>query len=73
MVKITIDDSDIEKKSEEYFKDFDIVCLTDCNKKSFIQKMNEICRNYNKPFFAGGSFGFFGYIFTDHNNFKYLR
>jgi len=34
--------------------------------------MNEICRRYRKPFYGGGSYGFFGYVFYDLIEHEYL-
>ena len=28
-------------------------------------RINDVCRRHTKPFYAGGSFGLFGYIFCD--------
>ncbi|KAL4080737.1 hypothetical protein J3A83DRAFT_4202115 [Scleroderma citrinum] len=42
----------------------DLVCVTDWPQKGLIQ-INEVCRRFGKPFYAGGSFGALGYIFCD--------
>lgn len=42
----------------------DLVCVTDWNRKGLIH-MNEVCRRFGKPFYAGGTFGLLGYIFCD--------
>ena len=34
--------------------------------------MNETCRKYQKPFYAGGTYGLIGYIFCDLLNHDYL-
>lgn len=28
-------------------------------------RINDVCRQYSKPFYAGGTFGLLGYIFCD--------
>ncbi|KAF9241139.1 hypothetical protein BU15DRAFT_45213 [Melanogaster broomeanus] len=42
----------------------DLVCVTDWDRDGLI-KINEVCRRFGKPFYAGGTFGLLGYIFCD--------
>ncbi|KAG8214649.1 hypothetical protein J3R82DRAFT_9727 [Butyriboletus roseoflavus] len=42
----------------------DLVCVTDWDREGLI-RMNEVCRRFGKPFYAGGTFGLMGYIFCD--------
>ncbi|CAL1712549.1 unnamed protein product [Somion occarium] len=42
----------------------DLVCVTDWDREGLI-KINDICRRFNKPFYAGGTYGLLGYIFCD--------
>jgi len=42
----------------------DLVCVTDWHRKGLIE-INEVCRRFGKPFYAGGTFGLLGYIFCD--------
>ncbi|KAH7885229.1 hypothetical protein F5I97DRAFT_1883818 [Phlebopus sp. FC_14] len=42
----------------------DLVCVTDWDREGLIQ-INEVCRRFGKPFYAGGTFGLLGYIFCD--------
>ncbi|KAH8825043.1 hypothetical protein DL96DRAFT_157099 [Flagelloscypha sp. PMI_526] len=42
----------------------DLVCMTDWNRDDLI-RVNQTCRRLSKPFYAGGTFGLFGYIFCD--------
>ncbi|KAH7914274.1 hypothetical protein BJ138DRAFT_1057320 [Hygrophoropsis aurantiaca] len=42
----------------------DLVCVTDWDREGLI-KINEVCRRFGKPFYAGGTFGLLGYIFCD--------
>jgi ubiquitin-like 1-activating enzyme E1 A len=42
----------------------DLVCVTDWHREGLI-RINEVCRRFGKPFYAGGTFGLMGYIFCD--------
>ncbi|KAI9573546.1 hypothetical protein HD554DRAFT_2056919 [Boletus coccyginus] len=42
----------------------DLVCVTDWHREGLIC-INEVCRRFGKPFYAGGTFGLMGYIFCD--------
>jgi len=42
----------------------DLVCVTDWDREGLIH-INEVCRRFGKPFYAGGTFGLMGYIFCD--------
>ncbi|KAF8558232.1 hypothetical protein OG21DRAFT_1455660 [Imleria badia] len=42
----------------------DLVCVTDWHREGLIC-INEVCRRFGKPFYAGGTFGLLGYIFCD--------
>jgi len=42
----------------------DLVCVTDGDRERLIH-MNDVCRRFGKPFYAGGTFGLTGYIFCD--------
>jgi len=49
----------------------DLVCVTDWNRNGLI-KMNEACRRFEKPFYAGGTYGVLGYIFCDLLSHDYI-
>ncbi|OCH91925.1 hypothetical protein OBBRIDRAFT_791786 [Obba rivulosa] len=42
----------------------DMVCVTDADRETMI-RVNDACRRVGKPFYAGGTYGLFGYIFCD--------
>ncbi|KAN0087619.1 hypothetical protein V8E55_006240 [Tylopilus felleus] len=42
----------------------DLVCATDRDRAG-LTRINEVCRRFGKPFYAGGTFGLLGYIFCD--------
>ncbi|KAF7768155.1 hypothetical protein Agabi119p4_7398 [Agaricus bisporus var. burnettii] len=56
---------------ENLIQRVDLVCVTD-NDNENLRRINEICRRYGKSFYAGGSYGFFGYIFCDLIEHEYL-
>ncbi|KAF7314307.1 Fumarate reductase flavoprotein subunit [Mycena kentingensis (nom. inval.)] len=49
---------------ENIIRDVDLVCVTDWDRDGLVQ-LNQSCRRLGKPFYAGGSYGIFGYIFCD--------
>lgn len=64
MVEVHADTSNVDDKPEEFFKNFDVVCVTECTIDQ-MKKINTICRKYNKKFFAGDVWGTFGFTFAD--------
>lgn len=72
MVNVTADPENIDDKPEEYFKDFNVVCVSECTAEQ-MKKINDICRKYNVKFFAGDVFGLFGYTFADLINHEFAE
>ncbi|RIB05713.1 sumo-activating enzyme subunit 1, partial [Gigaspora rosea] len=70
-VVVTADNNDIRTKSDDFFKPFDLVCLTDCDPYTMI-RINEICRVFDKKFYAACTYGFYGYIFCDLKQHEYI-
>ncbi|CAG8522209.1 1584_t:CDS:2, partial [Cetraspora pellucida] len=70
-VVVIADHSDIHTKPDDFFKVFDLVCLTDCDPDIMI-RINEICRNFDKKFYAACTYGFYGYIFCDLKQHEYI-
>ncbi|CAG8679048.1 5517_t:CDS:10, partial [Dentiscutata heterogama] len=70
-VVVTADNNDIRAKSDDFFKTFDLVCLTDCDPYTMI-RINEICRIFDKKFYAACTYGFYGYIFCDLKQHEYI-
>ncbi len=72
MVFVKCDNSRLIDKNEEYFRDFQVVCLANYDKQTMI-KVNNICNQLNIKFFATCSWGSFGFTFTDLGpNHKYF-
>lgn len=42
----------------------DLVCATDWDREGLV-RINSVCRRFNKPFYAGGTYGLLGFIFCD--------
>jgi len=49
----------------------DLVCVTDWDRGGLI-KVNDACRRFRKPFYAGGTYGLLGYIFCDLMDHEYI-
>lgn len=52
------------QKPPEYFAQFNMIIATDMD-LSNLSTINASCRLYNRPFYAIGSHGFYGFIFAD--------
>lgn len=71
-VVVKTDMDDIREKSEEFFENYDLICLTDSDPDTMIH-VDRICRKYNKKFYSACTYGFFGYIFSDLNHHDYIQ
>jgi ubiquitin-like 1-activating enzyme E1 A len=63
-VKLQIDTSDIRTKQPDFFGQFDITIATELDYETN-NTINAACRLANKPFYAAGLHGFYGYVFAD--------
>ena len=72
MVDVSADTDNIADKSEDFFKNFDVICVTCCATQAMV-KINEICHENNIMFFAGDIFGYYGYMFADLNEHDYAE
>lgn len=72
MVEVAADTSNVKDKVDEYFTQFDVVCLCRCGREQ-LTRINNICRQKKILFFAGDVFGFFGYTFTDLQEHQYVE
>ncbi|KAK7015846.1 SUMO-activating enzyme subunit 1 [Halocaridina rubra] len=70
MVDVVADPSNIEEKTEEFFKDFDVVFVSRCKREQLV-KINNICRSNKILFLAGDVFGQVGYMFSDFMDHSY--
>merc|ERR1712059_180325 len=72
MVEVTADSGCSKDKNADFFKQFDLVVATTCNKEELI-RINSICRAENIFFYAGDVFGFFGFSFMDLISHSYVE
>ncbi|KZT44414.1 hypothetical protein SISSUDRAFT_1038925 [Sistotremastrum suecicum HHB10207 ss-3] len=56
---------------EQIVKNVDMVCVTEASRSELLQ-INDLCRRFSKPFYAGGTYGLLGYIFCDLLTHEYL-
>ncbi|KAF1966464.1 hypothetical protein BU23DRAFT_584394 [Bimuria novae-zelandiae CBS 107.79] len=64
-VKVHVLTNDVSKETDPaFFKPFDMVIATDLNFIA-LTNINSCCRIAERPFYAGGSHGMYGYIFAD--------
>uniref|UniRef100_A0A336K9T0 SUMO-activating enzyme subunit 1 n=1 Tax=Culicoides sonorensis TaxID=179676 RepID=A0A336K9T0_CULSO len=64
MVEVKVDIGNFANMSDEYFKDFDVVCISE-GKIEDLVRVDNICRAANVKFFAFDLWGMFGYSFAD--------
>ena len=63
-VSLNVDTEDIKSKQPDFFAPFDMVIATDLDLAT-LSTINASCRLCNRPFYASGTHGFYGYIFAD--------
>ncbi|KAK7531398.1 uncharacterized protein J3D65DRAFT_637487 [Phyllosticta citribraziliensis] len=63
-VNIYVDTSDIASKGPEFYQAYDMVIATDLDFMT-LSTINASTRLSQKPFYAAGTHGFYGYIFAD--------
>lgn len=59
-----VDTEDIAYKQPDFYVPFDMVVATDLDIAT-LSTINASCRLCNRPFYASGTHGFYGYIFAD--------
>ncbi|TFJ99028.1 RAS protein activator like-3 [Platysternon megacephalum] len=64
MVDVKADLENIENKAEDFFTQFDAVCLTCCSRCVMV-KVDQICHKNGIKFFTGDIFGYYGYMFAN--------
>jgi ubiquitin-like 1-activating enzyme E1 A len=63
-VDLQIDTDDVKTKPPEFFAQFDVTIATDLDFMTY-NSINTACRVAQKPFYAAGLHGFYGYVFAD--------
>uniref|UniRef100_A0A8C9UBI5 SUMO-activating enzyme subunit 1 n=1 Tax=Scleropages formosus TaxID=113540 RepID=A0A8C9UBI5_SCLFO len=64
MVDVKADTEPVESKPDEFFLQFDAVCLTGCPRDLMI-RIDQICSQKNVKVFCGDVFGYHGYMFSN--------
>ncbi|ROT64429.1 SUMO-activating enzyme subunit 1 [Penaeus vannamei] len=72
MVEVSSDSDDIENKTDEFFKQFDVVCAMRCSKEQLL-RISNICHQNKILFFGGDVFGMIGYMFADLQEHQYVE
>ncbi|KAK3094094.1 hypothetical protein FSP39_024077 [Pinctada imbricata] len=72
MVEVTADSDNVEDKPDDFFTQFDVVCVT-CCKASTQVRINNVCSANKIKFFSGDVFGYYGYMFTDLGEHEYAE
>ncbi|KAL1981446.1 hypothetical protein VTN96DRAFT_2662 [Rasamsonia emersonii] len=63
-VRVNVDTDNVRTKLPEFFAGFDITIATDLDFPT-CTTINAACRISNRPFYAAGLHGFYGYVFAD--------
>ncbi|KAL4647424.1 SUMO-activating enzyme subunit 1 isoform X2 [Arapaima gigas] len=64
MVEVKADTEPADSKSDEFFLQFDAVCLTGCPRDLMIH-IDQVCSQKNVKVFCGDVFGYHGYMFSN--------
>uniref|UniRef100_U5EX24 SUMO-activating enzyme subunit 1 n=1 Tax=Corethrella appendiculata TaxID=1370023 RepID=U5EX24_9DIPT len=64
MVEVKVDTEELSAKPNEYFHNFDVVCVTEAATSELV-RINETCRAAGVKFFTSDLWGMFGYSFAD--------
>jgi ubiquitin-like 1-activating enzyme E1 A len=63
-VQLRIDTEDIQTKQPDFFAQFDVTIATELDFPTY-STINAACRISNRPFYAAGLHGFYGFTFAD--------
>ncbi|XP_005991664.1 SUMO-activating enzyme subunit 1 isoform X2 [Latimeria chalumnae] len=72
MVEVKVDVESIADKPEDFFTQFDAVCLTCCSRE-IMERVDQLCRERNIKFFSGDVFGYHGYMFADLGQHEFVE
>ncbi|XP_055752078.1 SUMO-activating enzyme subunit 1-like [Salvelinus fontinalis] len=64
MVEVKADTDRVETKPDEFFLQFEAVCLTGCSRDLMV-RVDQLCVQHNIKVFCGDVFGYHGYMFSD--------
>ncbi|KAJ8414546.1 hypothetical protein AAFF_G00037480 [Aldrovandia affinis] len=64
MVEVKADTGNADSKPDEFFLQFDAVCLTGCPRDLMV-RIDQVCSQRNVKVFCGDVFGYHGFMFSD--------
>lgn len=64
MVEVHADPDRVEDKPDDFFLQFDAVCLTGCSRDLMV-RVDQLCYQHNIKVFCGDVYGYYGYMFCD--------
>ncbi|KAM7398887.1 hypothetical protein PAMP_018192 [Pampus punctatissimus] len=64
MVQVHADTDRVEEKPDDFFLQFDAVCLTGCSKDLMV-RVDLLCSQHNIKVFCGDVYGYYGYMFSN--------
>lgn len=64
MVELKADTDELPKKTDDFFKGFDVVCVIGANTEQLL-RIDGVCREAGIKFFAADLWGMFGFSFAD--------
>ncbi|XP_056328982.1 SUMO-activating enzyme subunit 1 isoform X1 [Danio aesculapii] len=64
MVEVKADTEPVESKPDDFFFQFDAVCLTRCSRDLMV-RVDQLCASRNIKVFCGDVYGYNGYMFSD--------
>lgn len=64
MVELKADTEELSKKTDDFFKGFDVVCVIGANTEQLL-RIDGVCREAGVKFFAADLWGMFGFSFAD--------
>ncbi|KAM4566838.1 SUMO-activating enzyme subunit 1 [Odontesthes bonariensis] len=64
MVEVHADQDRIESKPDDFFLQFDAVCLTGCSRDLMV-RVDQLCSQHNIKVFCGDIYGYYGYMFCN--------
>ncbi|GAB1609488.1 SUMO-activating enzyme subunit 1-like [Argonauta hians] len=64
LVKVTVDTDNVSDKSDDFFKQFNVICIT-AAPRTLLCRINKLCHEHDIKFFATDVYGYFGYMFSD--------
>ncbi|KAM4641558.1 SUMO-activating enzyme subunit 1 [Discoglossus pictus] len=72
MVEVKVDTENIDQKPEDFYTQFDAVCLT-CCPRDLLVKVDQICHKHGIKFFTGDVFGYHGYMFANLGDHEFVE